>query len=537
MAALWDAVVSRSLAEALDQRLHGARAVALALDRSTMGFALHFREATLDWRLAPSVAGLDLGAARDPEGPAHRLPATVSRIHCLPDERVIVFDLKRVRGRVREVGLQVELLPGRENLIMTEGETRKVIRWLRPPPPSDGRLTVGQPYRPPPPSERAGAGEDLSLEQWTALVHAPQATEGDVLERLAWTSRFNVAHLREAPPEEGYRLWRTLSGREESLEAQVLRSGRGRIPYPVALPGLAADPVPSILDAFQRVSSATALPGQDTGTTTLQREARRLEKQMAALERQLDKHNDAQTLRERGDLLLARLNQIPSGASEVVLEGFDGSSVTLSLDPTRGPAENADAYYDKAARSERARKKLPKRIAGAKRSLTEINKAMEAIRNDGFGAEDFSHLMPGRKGSKSRSDKPSALPYKVFVTSGKLEVRVGRNSKRNDELTFRHSSPEDVWLHARHVGGSHVVLRWQSKDAPPARDIAEAAVLAAFHSKARHAGTVPVDWTRRKYVRKPRGAKSGSVTIEREKTVFVKPDPAVVERLSSAEDT
>jgi predicted ribosome quality control (RQC) complex YloA/Tae2 family protein len=110
-------------------------------------------------------------------------------------------------------------------------------------------------------------------------------------------------------------------------------------------------------------------------------------------------------------------------------------------------------------------------------------------------------------------------------------VRVGRGSKDNDQLTFRHASPEDVWLHARSVPGSHVVLRWSGEGAPPARDLEEAATLAALYSKARSSGTVAVDWTRRKYVRKPRGAPPGRVSILQAKTIFVEPDPALEERL------
>jgi predicted ribosome quality control (RQC) complex YloA/Tae2 family protein len=125
-----------------------------------------------------------------------------------------------------------------------------------------------------------------------------------------------------------------------------------------------------------------------------------------------------------------------------------------------------------------------------------------------------------------------AAPYRRYRTSGGLEVRVGRGSSSNDDLTFHHSSPDDIWLHARDVAGAHVVLRWPEREAnPPARDINEAAVLAALFSRARTAGTVPVDWTRRKYVRKPRKAPPGKVAIERARTVFVEPDAAMEKRM------
>ena len=109
---------------------------------------------------------------------------------------------------------------------------------------------------------------------------------------------------------------------------------------------------------------------------------------------------------------------------------------------------------------------------------------------------------------------------------------MGRSSKANDLLTFQHARPDDVWLHARHAAGAHVILRWEGEGSPPARDLAEAAVLAALHSRARSSGSVPVDWTRRKYVRKPRRAAPGTVIPERVATLFVDPDPAVEVRLS-----
>jgi predicted ribosome quality control (RQC) complex YloA/Tae2 family protein len=88
-----------------------------------------------------------------------------------------------------------------------------------------------------------------------------------------------------------------------------------------------------------------------------------------------------------------------------------------------------------------------------------------------------------------------------------------------------------VWLHARHTAGAHVILRWNGSGNPPARDLEEAAILAALHSKARTSGSAPVDWTLRKYVRKPRGAAPGSVAPDRVRTVFVEPDERALETL------
>ncbi len=124
-----------------------------------------------------------------------------------------------------------------------------------------------------------------------------------------------------------------------------------------------------------------------------------------------------------------------------------------------------------------------------------------------------------------------ALPYRVYRTSGGLEVRVGRGSASNDDLTFRHSRPDDIWLHARDSAGAHVILRWDGKGAPPARDLHAAAVPAAVNSKARTSGSVPVDWTHWKHVRKPRKSPPGTVVPDRVKTLFVEPDLTLPDRL------
>lgn len=159
---------------------------------------------------------------------------------------------------------------------------------------------------------------------------------------------------------------------------------------------------------------------------------------------------------------------------------------------------------------------------------------VERARTDPAAAAELAAVIgeaPGERKGAGGGEAP-ALPYRRYRTSGGLEARVGRSSRANDELTFHHSSPNDIWLHARDVAGSHVILRWSDPEAnPPRRDLVEAAVLAALHSRARTSGTVAVDWTRRKYVRKPRKAPPGLVVPERVRTLFVEPDPELERRL------
>ena len=111
---------------------------------------------------------------------------------------------------------------------------------------------------------------------------------------------------------------------------------------------------------------------------------------------------------------------------------------------------------------------------------------------------------------------------------------MGRGAADNDALTFRHTAPEDIWLHASQAAGAHVILRWgQRAQNPPRRDLVEAATVAAVKSGARHSKMASIVWTRRKYVRKPRKSPPGTVVPDRVQTMFVKPDAELVDRLGA----
>jgi len=229
------------------------------------------------------------------------------------------------------------------------------------------------------------------------------------------------------------------------------------------------------------------------------------------------------------------------GVAEVELEDFAGEPVTILLQPTLDAVGNAEAYYEKARRLERAVRELPARIDAAQKIMTRYSDALVDLQNRG-PEPDLMTLAglrsdpTGKSTSRAVSDG-DRLPYRIFRTTGGMEVRAGRSARDNDALTFRHSSPEDIWMHVREAPGSHVVLRWSRRDQnPPLRDITEAAVIAAALSQARGSGLVPVAWTRRKYVRKPRKSRPGTVRTERTQTLFVEPDARLLAQLAVDKD-
>ena len=110
-----------------------------------------------------------------------------------------------------------------------------------------------------------------------------------------------------------------------------------------------------------------------------------------------------------------------------------------------------------------------------------------------------------------------------YALPGGYEVLAGKTDADNDILSLKLAAPGDLWFHVRGLPGSHVILRHSEEQKPDSSTIKQAASIAAWHSKARHAGTVPVCYTEAKHVGKPRGANPGSVTVKREKIVKVRP--------------
>ncbi|HSM03366.1 MAG TPA: NFACT RNA binding domain-containing protein [Longimicrobiales bacterium] len=529
----WDSALVGATAAALDRRFGGSRIRAVHLDPDARRLSVFLREATLVWELHPERAGFRVAEPLDPPEEARRLPARLVGVTAPPDDRILILETRRIRGRPPRGRIVLELIPNRENAVITEGDDDTVRALLRTVD-GDRPLRRGRPWTPPPPTRRAGAAEPLSREAWDRILAEVEA--GVPRGRIAWASGLS-APLLDGP--DGHAGWLKLrarvlaSGDEEG--AAVVQGRFGPQPYPLPLPDRTLEVVDDLLEAFRRtgeLSDDATVPATLPGhlLQALEERVERARNRAARLQEELDGLGDPDERQGWGDLLLARFHLVPEGKDEVTLEGFDGMPVRIPLDPTLTPDANARRHYDRAARIRRARETLPDRIRQARAAWDALEALLERARTGEADRAEMEAAVPDRDSGPGASDAPS-LPYRRYRSSGGLEIRVGRGARRNDDLTFHHSAPDDVWLHARHTAGAHVVLRWGKEGNPPNRDLREAAVLAALHSKARTSGSVPVDWTRRKYVRKPRKAGPGSVTVDRVETVFVAPDPGLEERL------
>ena len=268
--------------------------------------------------------------------------------------------------------------------------------------------------------------------------------------------------------------------------------------------------------------------------STKVRMAKHVEKDIRRLERSLEHTGKAEQHTERaegweltGNVLLANLHGMQRGQEEIELTDWEGTEFKIKLDPKMTPAENAERYFRKARGARNEIDHAERRAASMRERLKILNtlkrnveraetvKALEEIRNNN------TKLFQVKGEAK---EKGSAERFRRFVVEGEHEVYAGKSAANNDELTLRFARPNDIWLHARGASGSHVVLRWHDfKGRPPKRTLEEAAMVAAYYSGAKNSKLVPVAWTYKKYVRKPKGAAPGSVVMGREEVVLVEP--------------
>ncbi len=260
---------------------------------------------------------------------------------------------------------------------------------------------------------------------------------------------------------------------------------------------------------------------------TVAQAAGRTWRTLAAVTGDLRAAEDADRLREHGELILAYLTQITPGAIVLEVPGFDGQPARITLDPTRSGVENAQAYFKRYARAAGARKRLPERLAALEDELRYLDTLTTAVAQaeteDDVWEVEQDLIAAGLRRRTRERVRPWAVDVgRAFEISGGYRVRVGRSARENDHLTFEVAGPDDLWLHARGMPGAHAILIG-SRGQPSDVAIETAAGIAAYYSAGRGASRVPVDVTRRRFVRRIRGGRPGQVHYSQERTLTVSP--------------
>lgn len=422
-------------------------------------------------------------------------------------DRVFRLEFAGHDGFVRSgpVTLHVELAGRNSNLILTDADGT-IIGVQREVPAGRNRyrqLLPGLTYRPPPPYARPDPRE-LGAEQISLLLAGRPIRDlrqlvdgvGPVLVRA-------VAAAAELPADE------PVTGREPGLTAALQR--------------LLEDPAGLVQAAGTAQEDVRESARQEERGKLLAQLRPPLQKQLELLHRRLNDIGKleeaaagAASLREDADLLTALRPVADPGSASVTVTDWAGTSRTIALAPGKDAVQTAMVLYERARRHEqrlrRARALEPEIIEEADRTEKEL---------DSLGSLSLPEL---------RQRAAALTPPGRFRTEPGMRVEgphgftviIGRNARENDTVTFRLAKSRDVWLHVQGYRGSHVIVQAGNREVP-FDTILFAARLAAGHSEASGGGSVPVDYTLRKNVWRPKGAAPGAVHFSSHKTVQVEP--------------
>ncbi len=579
----YDALTMRAVVQELNQTLSGGR-INRIFQTSRFDIILQIHSQKINYRLRvsahPQQGGVYLTdeSAENPTAPPMFCMLLRKHLEGIRIERIFQKDLERVmiiacRG-IDETGLPAErwlvaeIMGKHSNIVLTQGENKPIIDSIRRVSHQISRvreILPGTIYTWPPPQERfdpfgidRNTFQDIIVQKsnderlWKILLASfeglgPLSSKEIVgragLETDAKKNRLDDHHLLRLY--ESFRLFWDDMGNHQYVPTMVIHPDENRVvayaPYTLAqYPGSWHRTYPTmnslLAEYFAHWAGYDRLEEiRNSLVRSIHTHAERTRNKIAAIQESLLEADRADELRTFGEIITANMHRIQKGDDSV--QGPDYRShpekmVTVPLDPQKKPAENAQMYFRRYAKAKKSQSILAQQLISAQQELAYLESTDTSIVNADTPAllrdirkelQDEGYLKEHRRNTKSKpsAEKPSQ-PMEISDDSG-FRILIGRNNRQNDLVSMRIARNEDIWLHVKDMPGSHVIIQ-KTQNADFNDDILQkAAEFAAYFSQARQARKVPVDYTYRKHVRKPRGAKPGMVIYDHQKTILVTP--------------
>lgn len=273
-----------------------------------------------------------------------------------------------------------------------------------------------------------------------------------------------------------------------------------------------------------------------------------LERCIRKKELQLKTRKDTKNMdkwKKKGELITANIYSISQGMTILSTTDFyeeDMPTIEIALDPTKSPSENAQAYFSKYNKAKRTLTALEEQEKQNNDELTYLESVLNAL----DVAKDIADLteirselaqsgfMKKQVHKKGRVKIQKAKPLH-YISSDGFHIYVGKSNLQNDELTLKFAHHTDIWLHTKEIAGSHVIIATNGTGEVPDTTLDEAGHLAAYFSKGKYGSMVAIDYTLRKNVKKPSGAKAGMVIYLTNRTIYITPDENKIQKLKVVE--
>lgn len=266
----------------------------------------------------------------------------------------------------------------------------------------------------------------------------------------------------------------------------------------------------------------------------IQRTARKLDLQRKELEQCADREQ----LKINAELIAANLYQLKKGAPFYeVYNYYTNENIRINANPALTPNENSQKYYKEYRKAKTAEQMLTTLIANGEEELSYLDTVADALSRAETTAQiaeikqELSHTGYIKNKLKPGTKVPKPLAPMEYESSDGFTILVGRNNEQNDRLSLKTAAKGDIWLHTQKFPGSHTVIVTEGQEVPE-ETLIEAAIIAAYHSRARQSSGVPVDYTQVRNLKKPQGAKPGKVIYHVYNTLYVTPDRDLVNKLA-----
>ena len=286
-----------------------------------------------------------------------------------------------------------------------------------------------------------------------------------------------------------------------------------------------------MLDVFYHTKANRDRVQQQGGQLlhVIRKNLQRNKKKLKKLSNELKATENADEYRIKGEVLTTYLYQIKRGMTKITLPNFydNNKEITISLSNQLSPSQNAQKYFKKYQKLKNAVTFVNEQIELTKKEVayleeiqTQIELATPADLNDIKTELQQEGYIKKKQQKSKHSSRVKINKPESFIASDGTEILVGKNNLQNEKLTLHTAKKTDIWLHAKNIPGSHVIIKSNN---PSDETLFEAAMLAAYFSKFRSSANVPIDYVQVKNIRKPNVSKPGFVIYEGQKTLTVTP--------------
>lgn len=493
-------------------------------------------------------------------------------------ERIIQLEFRGrdETGDATQFSLLCELMGKSSNVILLskEGQILDALRRVGAHTNTYRQIQPGLPYVPPPAQEKQ-ALENLSKEDLAAIAYEEQDKRPMAKVLLHAIAGIGPQSAREICIRAGVdpdtdasflgeidfiRLWESLQKLQECLhhrawEPTIVFDDEGPIafaPFPLQqFADFESKSYPNMsvmLEAYysHKESRERKRQNEHALRRRLRAELDRAEKKLGYQLDTIAKAQSHEKYRLYGELLTANLHALSQGPEAQVINFYDPNQaiMTIPMKMEQTPNENAQRYFKRYQKAQKGAEMAHKEAEKTQAEIAYLNSIVESldladslddykdIRQELIQAGYAKDQTPSRKKKKVKDSAPKVLH---IVYEG-YDLYIGKNNRQNDYVTFKIGRGKDLWLHTKDIHGAHVIVKAKG-DAPIPETVQTfAAQLAAYFSKGRHSGQVPVDATLRKFVKKPSGAAPGMVIYTDQRTLYATPDETLVSRFLKSGD-